>query len=570
MYLGLRHAELKALLPERSEIYPPKNSNAPDWFIATNASIETLRESLRRSVFVKGIYEIIAGPTHSWESLRTEISRNSHKFQNILEENSRNSFEFRKIPEDFSRNFPTKNNGIAIRITSIGSRVFQTQSARTIAIESVLKSLDYRGAINLTHPSLRFTILTVHVSDSPKQNVHVSTGLGQPAQVSDSPAGLSAHVSDSPGLSAHVSDSPGLSKHVSDSTELKSEKGMNSNNGPKSEEKEKKLPEGISLREGKKVLEEKQKTLEKSENYLEKSENYLKKGKIYPRDFREYENGLCCYFLREILPKPSEISHCLQKLNLTTRRFTGPTCMDTPLAFVMCNLAKVGKGDFVFDPFVGTGSILLAAAEFGAYTFGMDASASTIGHYTSPTPSLLSNFRDYSLPTPMGIIRGSIHSPPFRSGNLFDAIICDPPYGIKESIRFPEIDSGPQTKLIEKKGSLGAMLNYLLTLAASTLREGGSLVFWVPWPSSGVRTDEPSVPTHPGLQHIHALYQPLTSKWGRKLLVYRKRPFSGREGLINMSSDCKGSGNWWEELRDIVLNKKSSGGAMSWGRSKKV
>ena len=30
------------------------------------------------------------------------------------------------------------------------------------------------------------------------------------------------------------------------------------------------------------------------------------------------------------------------------------------------------KGDLVYDPFVGTGSILVAAAHFGAHTLGAD------------------------------------------------------------------------------------------------------------------------------------------------------------------------------------------------------
>ena len=33
---------------------------------------------------------------------------------------------------------------------------------------------------------------------------------------------------------------------------------------------------------------------------------------------------------------------------------------------------QVKKGDLVYDPFVGTGSILVAAAHFGAHTIGAD------------------------------------------------------------------------------------------------------------------------------------------------------------------------------------------------------
>lgn len=41
--------------------------------------------------------------------------------------------------------------------------------------------------------------------------------------------------------------------------------------------------------------------------------------------------------------------------------------MDPQLSLLMANQAMAGKGDLVFDPFVGSGSLLVAAAKFGAY-----------------------------------------------------------------------------------------------------------------------------------------------------------------------------------------------------------
>lgn len=41
--------------------------------------------------------------------------------------------------------------------------------------------------------------------------------------------------------------------------------------------------------------------------------------------------------------------------------------MDPQLSLLMANQALAGKGDLVFDPFVGSGSLLVAAAKFGAY-----------------------------------------------------------------------------------------------------------------------------------------------------------------------------------------------------------
>merc|ERR1719483_1405651 len=52
------------------------------------------------------------------------------------------------------------------------------------------------------------------------------------------------------------------------------------------------------------------------------------------------------------------------KQSIKTRKFIGNTTMDPQLSLLMANLGKVSPGSLVLDPFVGTGSILLAAAEF--------------------------------------------------------------------------------------------------------------------------------------------------------------------------------------------------------------
>lgn len=53
---------------------------------------------------------------------------------------------------------------------------------------------------------------------------------------------------------------------------------------------------------------------------------------------------------------------------LKCRNYLGPTAMDAEVAFLMANQALVEPGKLVYDPFVGTGSILVAAAHFGAMT----------------------------------------------------------------------------------------------------------------------------------------------------------------------------------------------------------
>jgi tRNA (guanine10-N2)-methyltransferase len=54
--------------------------------------------------------------------------------------------------------------------------------------------------------------------------------------------------------------------------------------------------------------------------------------------------------------------------------------------------------------------------------------------------NLYSNFKQYGLSDPAGLLRADTHRPPFRAGlsEWLDAIVCDPPYGIRESARKSE------------------------------------------------------------------------------------------------------------------------------------
>lgn len=55
----------------------------------------------------------------------------------------------------------------------------------------------------------------------------------------------------------------------------------------------------------------------------------------------------------------------INDISLKTRKFIGNTSMDPQLSLLMANQVMAQKGDLVFDPFVGSGSLLVAAAKFG-------------------------------------------------------------------------------------------------------------------------------------------------------------------------------------------------------------
>uniref|UniRef100_A0A1B6DG38 Uncharacterized protein n=1 Tax=Clastoptera arizonana TaxID=38151 RepID=A0A1B6DG38_9HEMI len=75
----------------------------------------------------------------------------------------------------------------------------------------------------------------------------------------------------------------------------------------------------------------------------------------------------------------------IAKINLKERKFIGNTSMDPQLSLLMANQAKIKSGDLVLDPFVGTGSLLIAAACFGGYVLGTDIDYLMLHAKTKPS-----------------------------------------------------------------------------------------------------------------------------------------------------------------------------------------
>ena len=127
----------------------------------------------------------------------------------------------------------------------------------------------------------------------------------------------------------------------------------------------------------------------------------------------------------------------VQNFLLKDRRYLGPTSMDAELSFLMCNMAHVLPQSLVFDPFAGTGSILVSAAVMGGRVIGGDIDVRVIRDgkldKQGEPCNVYSNFQDYRLADPVGLLRIDAHNPPWRQhgGPMFDAILCDPPYGVR-------------------------------------------------------------------------------------------------------------------------------------------
>ncbi|XP_076038708.1 tRNA (guanine(10)-N(2))-methyltransferase TRMT11-like [Oratosquilla oratoria] len=236
----------------------------------------------------------------------------------------------------------------------------------------------------------------------------------------------------------------------------------------------------------------------------------------------------------------------IAKFSLKKRKYIGSTSMDAQLSFVMANMAQVKPGHIVIDPFVGTGSILVSAAYRGGFVWGSDIDYLTLHARTKPTrhnqktrvegESILSNLEQYGLGHHYldVVVMDSARSA-WRKGAFADAIITDPPYGIREAtervgstksykIREEHLDRHYPAKI---SYSLSDIFKDLLQFAATNLVIGGRLVFWLPVYRDDYTDD--LIPSHPCLRLEANSEQVLATHSSRRLitLIKTRSPLEG-------------------------------------------
>ena len=269
----------------------------------------------------------------------------------------------------------------------------------------------------------------------------------------------------------------------------------------------------------------------------------------------------------------------IKLMDVKQRGYIGPTTLDHNLSFLMNNIAQVnGKNSIVYDPFVGTASILLAAAWFGAMTYGADIDIRVLtgnmyaGQSRDKDPDsafsrninsknvprdVFGNFDAFQLPRPE-LIRMDNHMSD-RNMNLpvtfgfFDAIVTDPPYSIRAGARKSGRKGGARVtheNIQKSKDYVPPTQPYqveevmldLLHSAAIQLRPGGRLVYLIPVPYDLNPLKE--LPTHPCMEYECSSLQKLSSRYGR-LLVCMKRS----ESLLYDEATKKK----YDEYRSIIL-----------------
>jgi len=104
--------------------------------------------------------------------------------------------------------------------------------------------------------------------------------------------------------------------------------------------------------------------------------------------------------------------------------FFHPSAMPAKLARCMVNLAKPKNGELVFDPFCGTGSMLIEAALMGFRVLGLDIQNRMI-------KGSRRNLAFFNI-NPEGLVVGDARNMPVTN---VDCVVTDPPYGRSATTR---------------------------------------------------------------------------------------------------------------------------------------
>lgn len=245
----------------------------------------------------------------------------------------------------------------------------------------------------------------------------------------------------------------------------------------------------------------------------------------------------------------ARIANVLDKYDLKHRKYIGTTSFDAELSLVSCNIGQVGKGKITYDPFAGTGSFLVAAANFGGILIGSDIDARTM-RGKNDNCNIKANFKQYG--TSLNFIDAmtmDFTNNAMRSDFCIDTIVCDPPYGVREGLKVcgtkDSETAARREKIIidgekahlrkdfiqpKKPYELSNLLEDLLNFAASRLPVDGRLAFWMPTANDDFQIH--NLPQHENLELLYNLEQEF-NKWSRRLLVYVKRDESYKGHTVN-------------------------------------
>ncbi|KAH9963840.1 tRNA guanosine-2'-O-methyltransferase [Russula dissimulans] len=224
----------------------------------------------------------------------------------------------------------------------------------------------------------------------------------------------------------------------------------------------------------------------------------------------------------------------MRRFDVKKRQFFGNTSMEAEISLLMANQTLARK--LIYDPFIGTGSLAYTTAHFGALVFGSDIDGRQMRGRGSP-PGIVRAAAQYGVQHRiLDLCTFDITRNPWRCGGLFDAIITDPPYGVRAGAKrlgrkkeraadsplppHPRPDDQPYVPPT-KPYELSALAADLVRLARYLLKPGGRLVFFLPTVIDEYKELDLDSVLCDGMQIVANSLQDFGA-WGRRLITIRK------------------------------------------------
>ncbi|KAH9985810.1 tRNA guanosine-2'-O-methyltransferase [Russula compacta] len=228
----------------------------------------------------------------------------------------------------------------------------------------------------------------------------------------------------------------------------------------------------------------------------------------------------------------------IKTFDVKKRRYFGNTSMEAELSLLMANQTLASPGKLIYDPFMGTGSMAYTTAHFGAFVFGSDIDGRQMRGKEAQQPGIMRAAAQYGVRQRiLDLCTFDITRNPWRCGGLFDAIVTDPPYGVRagakrlgrkkeRAVADPPLTTQPRTDdqpyvPPTKPYELSALAADLVVLARYLLKPGGRLVFFLPTVIDEYKELDLDGMLCDGMQVIANSLQDFGA-WGRRLITIRK------------------------------------------------
>jgi len=234
----------------------------------------------------------------------------------------------------------------------------------------------------------------------------------------------------------------------------------------------------------------------------------------------------------------------IKMFDVKKRLYYGNTSMESEVSLLMANQTLASPSRLVYDPFCGTGSMAYPTAYFGAQFFGSDIDGRQMRGKDGKgqPPGVLRAAKQYGVADRiMDLCTFDVTRNPWRCGSLFDAIVTDPPYGVRAGAkrlgRKKELSDEKKAANIEhqlsarktqqpyvpptKPYELSHLAVDLVILARYLLKPGGRLVFFLPTVNEQYEEVDIQSMLCDGMVLVANSLQDFGS-WGRRLVTIRK------------------------------------------------